>query len=350
MIAIVVMVVVFILALGLLTLGGNIRLSGKRQMKRSGAEAMARSGIEYGYWQVRYKGASLPQTYSLNSSSNGYTLKFTVTVTDNSANVAGTMKLVSAGTQNGETRTVTEVMATPFVKTVFDYALCSNSNLGGSPPIQTGASGANGDTRANGYIYLGNPKAKINGNAMATGSISVTSITGTQTPSAPTIAFPALDTALGGIYDTTATVHYTGDQTWSGFTFGLTNLDGTYALVYVNGNVTLNAGTYSGSGTIVATGTITINGNVSPALSGDKMAFLTATRFNVTSTCTVNAFCYAHNGSNTAPAQSSGTNTVLTVGNGALVADSFALINGGIFSHDPAMNATLGKKLHLPGY
>lgn len=347
MIAIITMVVVFILAIGLLSLGNSVRLSGKRQITRSGALTMANAGIEYGFWQSYYRGASLPQTFSLNSSRNGFALKFTVVVTDNSTVVPGTIKLVSTGTQNRESRTVTRVMVA-YTPTAFDYALCSNSNLSVAGPVVTGASGANGDIQANGNLSLKNIATKVNGDATAAGTISVTSVTGTATPGAPTAAFPALDTSTTGPYYLNAGRRFLSSQNWSGFSFQPPNADGTFEVVYVNGSVTLRPGTYTGSGTIVATGTITLAGTVAPTFPSDKMAFLSTSGFSFTSSGPVTGFLYADNGSDTA-GLSGGAGITPTVTSGSLAADTVSA--GAVtVTHDPAMNVSLGRQLHLPGY
>ena len=342
LVAIVTMIVVFILALGLLTLGGNVRLNGRRQLARGGALTVANAGVEYGYWQVRYKGASLPQTYGYNKTTNGSTLNFTVTATDNSANVAGTVKFVSAGTQGRETCTVTKVLTVPSAKTVFDYALCSASALTPSRPIVTGSGGANGDTRVNGNISLP-ASSVINGNALAAGTIGGGSVTGSQAPGSAALSFPALDpTAYQGVADRT----YSGSQTWNGFTFLRTG-----EVVYVQGNVTLRAGNIFGTGTLVVSGTLTIQGNLSYTFSSDKMAVLSAGGLSVPAVgVSAVGFYYIHNSSGSALATFPGGN--FTLAGGSLAADATSTPGAGpyTFIHDPSMNAALGKQLHLPGY
>ena len=110
-----------IIGLGLLTLGGNARLGGKHAMRLNGAQAMAAAGIEYGYWQRVYNGQPLPYIGSRALGSG----RFSVTVTDNGASLAGTLQVVSTGTQSGDSVKLTRIL--PVKKTVFDYALCSGS-------------------------------------------------------------------------------------------------------------------------------------------------------------------------------------------------------------------------------
>ena len=260
LVAIVTMIVVFILALGLLTLGGNMRLAGKRQMRHRGAQTMAAAGAEYGYWATDLNNGALPATYTHTLPSGS----FTVTVSENGASVPGTIQVVSQGTQGGETDKVTRVM---LGKTVFDYTLCSNTDLSDPEFLTTGSGGAGGDIRSNGKITMA--KTTVNGNVTAGGQVkNVLSVTGTTTAGAPTLPFPAIDTTYyAGIANRT----FAGNQTWAGFTF-----NSPYEVVYVSGDITLTAGTVSGTGTLVATGKIHFNGSFSYQFSTDKIAGIAA--------------------------------------------------------------------------
>ena len=124
---------------------------------------------------------------------------------------------------------------------------------------------------ANGNVSLKNSGTVVNGNATATGSINVTSITGTKSPNGAAITFPAINTAN---YQSVAVQTYNGDQTFSGnFTLPPPS-NGVYPVIVVNGNLTLGAGTITGIGTIVVTGTLTFTGNRSYLYSSDKVAVL----------------------------------------------------------------------------
>lgn len=341
MIALVALVVVFILAIGLLTLGGNVRLSGKRQMRRQGAQILADAGIEYAYWKVKFTNAPVPATFSDTFRSG----TVTVTATDNGNSLAGSMKLVSVGTESGESRTVTRVLPG---KTVFGYALCSNTNLNTGTSviatITTGSGGAAGDIRSNGSISMG--QATINGGATAVGTIGgFQSITGASTPSAPAVPFPAVDlNYYAGIANRT----FSTNQTWSGFTF-----QSPYEVVYVNGDITLSAGTISGTGTLVATGKIHFNGSLTYQFSTDKLAGIAANGMDVNSTgISVVGFYYTHNSGNNAKAI---INRQFSVTQGVIAADAMDFGGGNgeyphTFVRDSAMNPILGKQLHLPGY
>ncbi len=337
------LVVVFIIGLGLLALGGNARLSGKRAMRLNGAQAMAAAGIEYGYWQRIYNGQPLPYTGSRTLGSG----RFTVTVTDNSANTAGTIQIVSTGAQSGDSVMLTRIL--PVTKTVFDYALCSGSDLYTPQTVTTGAGGVNGDVGANGNISLNRGGTVVNGDATATGDINIRSMTGTETPNSAGITFPAIDIAH---YQSIAVQVYNSSQTFSGaFTFPPPS-SGVYPVIVVNGNVTMNAGTISGIGTVVVTGSLTFTGNISYLYSTDKVAILTSGSIINGAPAgiplSVVGFYYAHNGGGSAALQQ--TNSAAMKITGSMAADTY-YVNGPLISaHDPAMNGTLGQQMQLPGY
>ena len=337
------LVVVFIIGLGLLTLGGNARLSGKRAMRLNGAQAAAAAGIEYGYWQRVYNAQPLPYTGARALGTGS----FTVTVTDNSANIAGTIQVVSTGTQSGDSAKLTRIL--PLKKTLFDYALYSGSDLSTTQTVTTGAGGANGDVGANGNVSLNGGGTVVNGNANATGSIKIKSITGTQTPNGAAVTFPAINMAY---YSGIAVQTYNGDQTFSGgFTFPPPS-NGLYPVVVVNGNMTVGAGTVSGIGTVVVTGNITFTGNLSYLYSNDKVAILDGgSLINAAPAGTplsIVGFYYSHNSSGTATVQQ--PNTAPMTINGSLAADTYNITGPLTSTHDPAMTGTLGTKMRLPGY
>ncbi len=330
------LVIVFIISIALLTLGGNARLSGKRSVRLSAARSLAIAGIEYGYWQYAFNNQPLPYTGSRSLGSGA----FTVTVTDNSASVPGTIKLVSAGSQNGDSVKLTKVIKWG-QKTMYDYALCSNATLSPSQVVVTGASGANGDTRVNGNISLP-VSSVINGDAMATGTILGGIVTGATTPSSAPLTFPPIDLTY---YQTIANRTFSSSQVWSGFTFLTVN-----EVVYVQGSITLQAGRISGTGTLVASGSVTIQGNLSYSnATTDKLAVLSTGGLTVSaSNVSAVGFYYIHNSSSNATATISVTK--FKAAGGSLAADQFNLSGPGphTFIHDPAMNPSLAQQLHLP--
>ncbi len=345
LVALTALVVVFIIGLGLLTLGGNARLSGKRAMRLNGAQAIASAGIEYGDWQAIFNNQPLPYT---NTRSLGKG-QFTVSVTDNSASIAGTMKIVSTGIQSGDSVKMTRIL--PGKKTVFDYALCSGSALSIAQAVTTGSLSANGDIGANGSILLTKNGTVVNGNATATGSsISIKSITGKQTPQSASSTFLTADQSSGTTIANPGT--FTGTYTFP------PPVGGIYPVIIINGNLNITGATIGGVGTLIVNGTLTIAGNVAYApvvpagLPYNKVAVVATAGIIVSSSapCSIVGFYYCHNSLSSASFQQTDS-LGLTVTSGGIAADSFTNFSGPLSAtHDSAMNATLGRQLHLPGY
>jgi len=337
------LVVVLIIGLGLLTLGGSARLSGKRAMRLNGAQAAAAAGIEYGYWQRAYNAQPLPYTGARTIGSG----RFSVTVTDNSSNIAGTIQVTSTGTQGGDSVKLTRILAVK--KTPFDYALYGGSDLNTTQTVTTGAGGANGAVGANGNVSLNGSGTVVNGDASATGSIKIKSMTGTKTPNGAAVTFPAINMAY---YQSIAVQTYNGNQTFnSGFTFPPPS-NGLYPVVVINGNVTIGSGKVSGIGTVVVTGNITFTGNLSYLYANDKVAFLDGgSLINAALAGTplsIVGFYYSHNSNGIAAVQQPNTATMTITG--SLAADTCSITGPLVSSHDPAMNGTLGTEMRLPGY
>jgi 2-keto-4-pentenoate hydratase/2-oxohepta-3-ene-1,7-dioic acid hydratase in catechol pathway len=331
--ALVTLVVGLTIVLGLMVATNGVFLSGKRQVVLCGARSQAEASVNYGYWQVIKNHALVPYSNSRNLGGGS----FSVTVTDNGANIPGTIAVAGVGVNGSDSVARLVVSAVP--KTPFDFALACNSTLSVGTTVVTGSSGANGDVYANGWLIL-SLFSVVNGNATATGPISAPLITGTAFASQPAITFPAINTTY---YQNIANRSYTGSQSWSGFTFLA-----PYEVVFVSGSVTLNTGTISGTGTIVCTGQLSVNGSLTYGSSSCKMAVIAAQGISVAANCSIAGFYYTHNGSGTAMAT---LNTGVVASSGGIGADQ--INDAGILVtliHDPAMNITLGQALHLPGY
>lgn len=337
------LVIVLIIGLGLLTLGGNARLGGRHAMHLSGAQALAAAGVEYGCWQILYNGQTLPYSGSRTLGAG----RFSVTVTDNNANVAGTVQVVSTGTQSGDSVKVTRVL--PNGKTVFDFALYSGKDLNMPQTVTTGSGGANGNVGANGNISMNKNGTVVNGNATATGNINIKSVTGTKTPNGPAVTFPAIDFTH---YQSIAVQTYTGNQAFSGSLTLPPPSNGVYPVIVVKGNLTMNAVTITGIGTVVVTGNLTFTGNVSYLYSTDKVAILLGGNLidgaPVGTALSIVGFYYVHSSSSNAQVQANNPGGMTLTG--SMAADNYN-VNGPLVStHDPAMNGTLGYQMQLPGY
>lgn len=333
--AVAALVVVFIIAIGLLTLGSSARLSGKRSVRLNAAKAMASAGIEYGYWQYAFNNQPLPYQSSRTLGQGS----FTVSVSDNSAAIPGTIKIVSAGSQNGDQAALTRVFAMPLG--VFAFAICSNSAISApaTVKINTGNPNGNGSVWANGSLTFLRGDCVINGDALATGAISVPQASGSRYPNSVPLQFPAINLSY---YQSIANRTFSGNQNFSGFTFLSPD-----EVVYVNGNVTLSPGSITGTGTLVASGSVTLAGNTKYLFSTDEMAVLTPVGLSASVDSTVVGIYYAHNSAGTAAANFP---KKINVTDGSLAADSFTFNPATQVVSDSTLNPASAKQLHLPGF
>ena len=352
------LVVIMILVLGMFAAGVRTLEAGKHEPKTGAARMAAEAGIEYAYCQYVYNSGTpppyasiLPRTYNHNfcCGPGG----FNVTITDNTAVIIGTVLVVSTGTVNGDSVTITRTIAKP--KTCFDYALvCSIPITNTYFPIITGAGGKNGDIRADGnfggYSFSLAAGSQINGDAVGQAAISIPTVTGSQITNAAWLPVPEVNTTY---YAGIANRVFVGPQTWSGFTF-----QSPYEVVFVYGDVTINSGLFSGTGTIVNQGKTHLNGNTDYAASTSKIAILNASGFDTNGNYTIVGFYLTHNYFSNGTSQNSYGNGNapwnLTLKSGSLAADNYYIGNWPTttwsFTHDPEMNDQLGKNLHLPGY
>ncbi|HLJ55544.1 MAG TPA: carboxypeptidase-like regulatory domain-containing protein, partial [Chthonomonadaceae bacterium] len=107
MLAILALTALLFVVLAVLWLSNGALYLSMRQKRIVALRALAEAGLQYAYWQIVFNSAVPPQTYGPTALGSG---TFTVTVTDNSAQIAGTYKLVSTATISGETLTYTRVI------------------------------------------------------------------------------------------------------------------------------------------------------------------------------------------------------------------------------------------------
>jgi Tfp pilus assembly protein PilX len=98
LIAIITMIVMLILGLAGATLAMNARLLSSHRAKQSAVRALADAGIDYGYWQYIWNRSALPYSETNRSLGEG---TFSVQVTNNSAAVADSIKVVATARLRG---------------------------------------------------------------------------------------------------------------------------------------------------------------------------------------------------------------------------------------------------------
>lgn len=136
--AIVALAVGLTVSVGMLLAGEGARAAGHHEARTRAARAMAEAGVEYGYWQYAYKGASLPfsQARALGGGS------FAVTISGNGTAIQRSVKIVSVGTVGADSATVTRVLLDPFYKVKITGTVFEDINYGGGAGRSlSGASG-----------------------------------------------------------------------------------------------------------------------------------------------------------------------------------------------------------------
>ncbi len=102
--------IVLVMAVGVMALAGNSLQASRNHSRTAALNALAEAGIQYGYWQTAWQGASMPFTENNHALGPG---SFSVTVTDNSALLSSTVKIVSTATIGSASVTMTKVMSSP---------------------------------------------------------------------------------------------------------------------------------------------------------------------------------------------------------------------------------------------
>lgn len=213
-----------------------------------------------------------------------------------------------------------------------------NSNFNNnSYAFVTGPGGTEGDVGANGNLSLDHLNTIINGDAMATGAISITSITGNTTPGAAAYSFPPMSVAYyQGIADRTFT-----NLTLNGGTFSFLQAN---EVVCVTGNLDVNSATViSGTGTIFVTGNVNLTGDLAYADGNSRVAILANSNIQIQTATSLVGLFYASD-------ISADNGFTLT---GSLVANTFNNWNGsGVISitRDTGVTPSVGQAMSLPGY
>jgi hypothetical protein len=105
-VAIVTMLVVTIIVLALMAAGNATFQEGRRQPRVTGMQAIADGGAQYGYWKYVYGGVALPYVEDNHQLGPG---TFSITVTNNTATILNTIKVVSTAKLYSDTYAVTKV-------------------------------------------------------------------------------------------------------------------------------------------------------------------------------------------------------------------------------------------------
>ncbi len=178
MLAILALVALMFVVLAVLWLANGALYLSARQKRVVALRALAEAGLQYGYWQVVFNGATPPQTFGPTTLGQG---TFTVVLSDNTAQIANSYKLVSTANISGETLTFTRVIdgnAIQVQGTVFE-----DLNYGGGAGRSYATSSGSGVTGATVELYsaaggyLGAVTSGSSGAYTITGLLSATTYT-----------------------------------------------------------------------------------------------------------------------------------------------------------------------------
>jgi len=198
--------------------------------------------------------------------------------------------------------------------------------------------------RINGNASLSGDSNNITAGLWATGTITAGGTIAPRIPNSSTVNFPSIDYS---IYSSIADVTWPGSHSFSSFNSAVPTV------IYVNGDVTINAGQYSGLTTVIATGTITVDGMMDPQTSDDFLALVTDKQITVASSLTATRMImYCHNDSTSTPGVIEFQQPGLSGNTGSICADSFvcpAADNLYTFNRNAAFTRTIATQMKLPG-
>ncbi|HVT14050.1 MAG TPA: hypothetical protein VHE55_17435 [Fimbriimonadaceae bacterium] len=194
----------------------------------------------------------------------------TTTVTDNGANIANSYKVDISTNRWGNTYTLSRVTGLPAgsaASSLYKYAVAFNAACSMSNQLDTHDTGHKASLYSNGTLHLSQSGCSIDGDADLTTptSGSYLSVTGSKATNAAARSWP-----------TTSTTNYqnAADYSFGNHSVGNISFPSSHCLVVVNGDMTFNGGTISGTGTYYVTGNVTISGDLSYSNSSAMIAII----------------------------------------------------------------------------
>lgn len=322
-----------ILALAMLRSGSAYFIAEDSRTKKQAAADLAEAGIDYAYWQVQYKGATLPYTANISLASGS----FSVQATDDGNRDPSTMLVTATGTSGRHSHTSKCVVMGLLP---YRYSWCENREISSDKRITVTGSGG---LRANGRIVMSNAGNNVTEGAWATGTITNSGLVTPKYPGSPPIRFPDIDF---NYYDSIATWKSYVNTTITGLWGG--------GVLLINGSLNIR-GTYTGVYTIVATGNIVVSAPLTASGSGSYMVLISDEIIDIQSgATTVDAIMYARksgSGGTFVPGSGSGEIRIhgATIINGCVLADRISNDNIVTIDRTANINLPLMKQLHLPG-
>lgn len=323
-----------LVAIGVL---GAASASYKRSIQDTNRQRL-RNIAEAGLEQLRFALAKTKTlTVSDSGSVDGGSFSAATTVVDATT---GVVDAAITATLSGQTLVLTRRIGCGYhIPRPFDYALAKSSTDADGNVIVTGASNTLGDVRVNGSLRWGPQVCTVNGDILVTGSVlgTIPLYSGTLALGAPSLNFVSPDfNALAIAADQTLA----SGASIAGITFQKSN-----ELVYCGGNLTMSAGTVTGSGTLVVNGRLTITGGVTYANASAKLAVVALdVQVNTSLSVTINGYFYCPDGDFSA-------NQVTTV-LGGVACKTLSNNKNMNITLDPTLrdDPDLGYQMRLPGY
>ena len=322
-----------IFALAMLRAGSAYFIAEDSRTRKQAAADLAEAALDYAYWQVQHKGASLPYSANVTLSSGS----FSVQASDDGSRDPSTMLITATGISGKHSSTTSRV---ELGLLPYRYSWCENYNISIDKRITiTGTGGM----RANGRISLSNNGNNVTAGAWATETISHSGNITPKYPNGPPVRFPDINF---GYYNSIANWSYPWSVSFNGLFGG--------GVIYVNGNINIR-GSYTGIWTIVATGDINISASLTASNSSSYMALISDETIDIQGgAVTVDAILYAREnptGGAFVPGSGDGFITIhgATTINGCVLADHITNDSSVTINRPANLNLTLIKQLRLPG-
>ena len=322
-----------IFALAMLRAGSAYFIAEDTRTKKRTAMNLAEAAINYAYWQVQYKGVSLPYSANVNFSSGS----FSVQASDDGSRDPSTMLITATGTSGKHSYTTSRDVLGLLP---YRYSWCENYDISTDKRVTVTGTGG---MRANGRINLSSNSNNVTAGAWATGTITHSGTVTPKYPNGPPVRFPDINF---GYYNSIANWTYP----WS---ISINGLSGN-GVIYVTGNINIR-GVYTGVWTIVATGDINISASLTASNSSSYMALISDETIDIQGGAViVDAILYAREnptGGAFVPGSGEGFVTIhgATTINGCVLADHVTNDNTITINRPPGLNLTLIKQLRLPG-
>src|ERR1044072_1318923 len=259
-----------------------------------------------------------------------------VSVTDNSASKANTYRVDATTTAKGKNYARTFIIGSGPPDSLFNYAVGFLTAETFSRAVTTSNQGS---VYVAGNLTVSVAGCSAAGNLKAAGDIAgaqTMSVTGSTYEFASAIPTPSV---VASNYQSAADMYYSSSTSFSGGT------SPDYFLIYVNGNVTINAGTYTGKAILFCTGSVTITGNMTYGNSSSQIVVISQGGLTASAASPISAVGTYYIGGALTVTQT------LNITRGSIIANSVSFSNPLSCAFDPYFknNPSEMQAMKLPG-